>query len=191
MSPRTEEQFEEIRLEKKALIMNAALELFANEGYHTTSISMIAKKAGVSKGLIYNYFESKEALIIEIIEQGFTELMAYFDTNKDGLLGKKELTYFIEKTIDSLKENTEFWRCYFRISLQPDVFGLLKSKIEAILESTMKLFVGYFKSQGVKDPLMEAMLFGALLDGISMDYVFAPEMIPIEKIKKAIIEKYC
>lgn len=191
MSPRTEEQFEEIRQEKKALIMDAALELFANNGYSSTSISMIAKKAGISKGLIYNYFESKETLVIEIIDKGFEEMMDYFDPNKDGVLSRKELSYFIEKSIESLKKNIEFWRFYFRITLQPEVFSLLKGKIEAIMEPTMKLCIDYFKLKGTKDPEMEAMLFGALLDGISMDYVFAPDMIPIDKIKKAIIKKYC
>lgn len=191
MAPRTEKQFEEIRQSKKALIMNAALELFANEGYHATSISKIADKAGISKGLLYNYFESKEALIIQILDQGFVEMFAYFDINKDGVLTKKELAYFIEKSFESLKTNIEFWRFYFRVSLQPEVFPLLKCKSETIIEPMMKLLAKYFQSQGVKEPTMEAMLFGALLDGISMDYVFTPDLIPIDKVKKAIIKKYC
>ena len=61
MSPRTPQQFEEIREEKMTLIMDIALEHFANEGYHTTTINHIARHAGISKGLMYNYFESKEA----------------------------------------------------------------------------------------------------------------------------------
>lgn len=191
MSPRTAEQFNEIRLEKKAIIINSALELFANEGYQSTSISKIAKKAGISKGLIYNYFESKEALIIEILDKGFNELLEYFNPYMEGELGKNELSYFIENTFESLKSNIEFWRFYFRVSLQPEVFPILKSKMEAIFDSTMKLFVNYFKAKGVEDPEMEAMLFGALLDGISMDYVFTPELIPIDKIKTALIKKYC
>ena len=58
--PRTPEQFEKIREEKRNHIMEVALECFANEGYHSTSISKIAKSAGISKGLIYNYFELNE-----------------------------------------------------------------------------------------------------------------------------------
>ena len=63
MSPRTKQQFEDIREEKRSLIMKVALELFAEEGYHNTSISKIASRAGISKGLLYNYFDSKEDLI--------------------------------------------------------------------------------------------------------------------------------
>jgi len=65
--PRTEKQFEEIREFRKAMIMDVALELFANEGYYPTSISKIASKAGISKGLMYNYFKSKEVLITVMI----------------------------------------------------------------------------------------------------------------------------
>ena len=67
MSPRTEHQFEQIREARKHDIMVAALELFAAEGFHTTSISKIAARAGISKGLIYNYYSSKEDLIKSII----------------------------------------------------------------------------------------------------------------------------
>ena len=69
MSPRTPKQFMEIREEKKTLIMDVALEHFANEGYFTTTINHIARHAGISKGLMYNYFESKEELLTEIINR--------------------------------------------------------------------------------------------------------------------------
>jgi AcrR family transcriptional regulator len=49
MSPRTEKQFEIIRDNKKVLIKEVGLELFSKEGFHSTSIRMIAKKAGYRK----------------------------------------------------------------------------------------------------------------------------------------------
>ncbi|MFO8235224.1 MAG: helix-turn-helix domain-containing protein [Bacteroidales bacterium] len=55
MSPRTEEQIRLIREKKKAEIREVALELFAEQGYYGASISKIAKRAAISKGLIYNY----------------------------------------------------------------------------------------------------------------------------------------
>lgn len=189
--PRTEEQFEEIRQEKRQLILDTALELFAENGFHTTSVSQIAKKAGVSKGLLYNYFESKEHLLKEIIDVGFNELFDIFDPNKDGILEIDEMRFYIETTFDLLKKNTEFWRFYFRVSLQADVFPVLRSRLEKMMEPMMKILVDYFSKQGSEEPIIEAMLFGALMDGIAMDYVFAPDMIPIDKIKETIIKKYC
>ena len=50
MSPRTKDQFEEIRNKSRENIEKIALELFAIKGYHATSVSQIAEKAGISKG---------------------------------------------------------------------------------------------------------------------------------------------
>ena len=47
---------------KKYDIVQAAYELFLEHGYDNSSIKMIAERAGVSQGLIYNFFESKELL---------------------------------------------------------------------------------------------------------------------------------
>ena len=74
MSPKSAKQFNDIRTQKKELIMNVALELFAENGFHATSISQIAKKAKISKGLTYNYFESKKEILDEIIKKGFDSL---------------------------------------------------------------------------------------------------------------------
>ena len=79
MSPRSAKQFDDIRKQKSKLIMETALELFAENGFHATSISQIAKKAGISKGLIYNYFESKNDILEEIIEEGFDDVYSNFD----------------------------------------------------------------------------------------------------------------
>ena len=57
-------------------IVNAALELFAENGYDRTPISAIAKRADVAQGLLYRYFSGKEALLREIIQARFSEVLA-------------------------------------------------------------------------------------------------------------------
>ncbi|MFA6412219.1 MAG: TetR/AcrR family transcriptional regulator [Syntrophales bacterium] len=51
---------------KRENILQAALELVAEHGFHGTPMSMIAEKAGVGAGTIYCYFKSKDELIIEV-----------------------------------------------------------------------------------------------------------------------------
>ena len=63
MSPISQTQIEEKRAASIGKIYDASLELFAKQGFQSTSISQIAKKAGISKGLIYNYFDSKVDLL--------------------------------------------------------------------------------------------------------------------------------
>ena len=84
--------------------MDTALEHFANEGYFSTTINHIAKHAGISKGLMYNYFESKEALLKAIIHKSVNEVFNYFDIDRDGYLSEEEFEFFIRKINVMLKE---------------------------------------------------------------------------------------
>ena len=118
--PRTEAQFGEIREQKIGLIMQTALELFANEGYYPTSISKIAQKAGISKGLMYNYFESKEALLEAIIHKSVNEVYKYLDIDRDGYLSEDEFEFFVRKINVLLKEKRYFWRLLMQLLMQND-----------------------------------------------------------------------
>jgi len=190
MSPRTPEQFEEIRETKKALILDTALELFANEGFFKTSISDITKKAGISKGLIYNYFESKEDLIRTIVFNGIDNLLKNFDPNSDSILTKEELQYFIEQNFVILQKNVYFWKLYFGIIVQPQVLKLVEKELMRLFIPLYKMLENYFKSQGKKNPAAEARFFGAMIEGVYMNYVMDPKYFPIEDIKQKIIDLY-
>jgi AcrR family transcriptional regulator len=52
---------------RKSQILNAAAQLFAEQGFHRTTTKDIAQAAGVSEGTLYNYFEDKEALLFGIM----------------------------------------------------------------------------------------------------------------------------
>lgn len=64
----SEEQAEQLRKQRVAQILEAALSVFADKGIQGTKMSMIAKEAGVSHGLMYHYFDSKETLLNESIK---------------------------------------------------------------------------------------------------------------------------
>ena len=121
MSPRTPLQFKEMREEKMALIMDVALEHFADEGYFRTTISHIAKHAEISKGLMYNYFESKEALLKAIIHRSVNEVYKYLDINRDGYLSEEEFEFFMRKIDALLKEKKSFWRLLMQLLMQNNV----------------------------------------------------------------------
>ena len=78
MSPRSKEQIEQIRINSIQNILGAAFKLMAQNGYESTSISQIAKEAGVSKGLAYNYFKSKKDLA-EAVLMNLGDIMAQFE----------------------------------------------------------------------------------------------------------------
>ena len=73
----------------------------------------------------------------------------------------------------------------------PSVFKLIEKRIDELLEPTSKMLIAYFENQKFENPMMETFIFGALIDGISFDYVMKPDIYPIEMIKKEIIRRYC
>ena len=190
MSPRTTKQLKEIRASKKALIMNTALKLFAVEGYYITSISKIASAANISKGLLYNYFKSKEDLLSEIFHLGMDELFKDFDPNQDGILTEEELIFFIDKTFQKLNENKDFWKLYFILIMKPSVFKIYEKRFMELVVPLFQTLENYFSAKGSKSPNAEARLLGAIIDGVGMHYILDPENFPIEIVKQIIIEKH-
>ena len=181
--PRSAHQFKEIREHRKAQIMEAALELFALNGFHSTSIADISKMAGISKGLLYNYFKSKEALIKELIIHGFDELMSVFDPNHDGILTGEEMKYLTIELLEVIKGDIQFWKLYFSILTQPPIYRLVEEWIMIKAEPIFSVISTYFKQEGYENPMVEARLFTAMLDGITMNFVFDPENFPIEQAR--------
>ena len=190
MSPRTPEQFEEIREATIQKIMEVALELFANEGYFQSSISKIAKKAGISKGLMYNYFESKEDLLKAIIFHGIDELLHLIDPNHNGILTKEELIHFIKKSFKTIKDHLVYYRLYFSLLLQAPVMKLFENKLWEMFEPFYKILYGYFEREGYENPQAEVYLFQSMLDGVGMTYVSDPDNYPIDAVEKKIISIY-
>ncbi|MBM7569183.1 TetR/AcrR family transcriptional regulator [Paenibacillus sacheonensis] len=64
-----EEQLQKIYEERKQQITLAAVKIFAQRGLPGTKISMITSKAGVSHGLFYHYFKTKEELFISLVRE--------------------------------------------------------------------------------------------------------------------------
>ena len=60
----------EYKEEAKARILNVATEMFVENGYKNTKMTEIANKLGVSKGALYQYYKSKEELLLEVIKSG-------------------------------------------------------------------------------------------------------------------------
>jgi len=66
--PRVKEQFDAMRSATKEKILAAGLQLFSHKGLAATSIQEIASRAGISVGLMYHYYRSKEELFSELVE---------------------------------------------------------------------------------------------------------------------------
>lgn len=113
--------------------MDVALVQFANEGYFKTTIKHIANHAGISQGLIYNYFESKEELLMAIINRSIEEISQYFDPHQITYFSEKEFEALIRKFFSLLREKISFWSLLSQLLLQKDVRKqFLKSKTSSV-----------------------------------------------------------
>lgn len=190
MSPRTPQQLEEIRKDRKQAIMDTALEVFAEHGYETTSISLLAKRAGVSKGLMYNYFEGKEDLLISIMGEGIDEIFAFIDPNHDGIITREEFEYLIDEIFHLMKVKSNFYKLYFALIMQPAVSKLFIEKVNEVFAPMIKMFVDYYTKKGSDNPLAEAILVGALFDGIGFNYLFNEEHYPLDDVVKLVKKRF-
>jgi AcrR family transcriptional regulator len=90
------------RQARRSDILNAAVHLFSNRGFHATSISDLIEEAGISRGTFYLYFDSKEALfldlmdlfakhimdVVEVVDQKLNKLYGFLREMVEGALTK-------------------------------------------------------------------------------------------------------
>ena len=190
MSPRTSGQWEKIRQGKRQAILDAALKLFANRGYYNTPISLIAREAGISKGLIYNYFDHKESLLYEIISAGMNDLLSDLQYQEEKTVTREELVRYVEVSFKKIKENSRFYRLFFSLILQPQVFAIFQNRFMEQILPWFTLLERYYREKGEKFPLAKARFFGAALDGIGINYIAEPDHFPLEEIKTIFIEMF-
>ena len=189
MSPRTEEQNKEIREQSRQQIVDAAFVLFANEGYSKTSIAAVAKKAEVSKGLIYHYFSSKQ----EILEAIFDQLVSLGDKMtrfpQEFTPGQK-IQQVIEQTFAFFEHQSGIGKLMLSLALQREAFATLKPKLDLIQKEQMILFSAVMEELGFEQPMLQAYELGALMDGILLGRVSLGDHYPLEELKQKILKQY-
>lgn len=92
---------------KEADIIEAAIKVFAEFGYHNSKISKIAELANVATGSVYVYFKNKEDILLKIFEDIwrplYSELVKIY--NNETLTPGEKLDYLIDLVFDSFIEN--------------------------------------------------------------------------------------
>jgi len=124
---------------RKNQILDAAEVVFAKKGFHTTTIRDIAKQAGIADGTIYNYFDSKPALLMGIFERmraaiiqehalptpSELDLRTFVHTLfYHPLMALKENNFALFRiVISEMMANEELRSLYYQQILQPTLIG--------------------------------------------------------------------
>jgi AcrR family transcriptional regulator len=109
--------------ERRVAIQSSALEVFAERGYHTTSIDDIARAAGISKALIYEHFASKQELHADLLEVQASELYRRVATAVEAVeaeSGSARLTAGLAAYLSFVEERRDAWRVLFRETVDPE-----------------------------------------------------------------------
>jgi AcrR family transcriptional regulator len=168
--------------------MDTALELFAEKGFHATPMSQVAKEAGVSKGLAYNYFESKQDILDEIIKTGFDSIYSHFDLNHDSVLTREEFEHFIRNSFKAIGQNRKFWKLYSAIIMQSDITEPMMEKYGNRSQIIMKMLNHFIKNMGSKDPEGDLMVISSLVKGALLVVISAPDFFPVKQLEDKVTE---
>ncbi|MBA3263211.1 MAG: TetR/AcrR family transcriptional regulator [Thermoleophilaceae bacterium] len=113
--------------ERRAAILDSALEVFAERGYHASSIDDIAREGGVSKALIYEHFASKQELYAELLEQHAGELFGALAEaiSEAGTTAAARLATGFDAFYGFVEEHRVAWRMLFREATDPEAMVVL------------------------------------------------------------------
>jgi AcrR family transcriptional regulator len=115
--PRNREQNEQMRSQRTEQILAVSLKLFAKRGLTATKISDIASETGMSQGLIYHYYNSKEEIYTEIIKDAFRRLNEAVTTLKNMPLSPEEkIKKAFEGLLINLEKNEDSARYHYLIA---------------------------------------------------------------------------
>ena len=188
--PRTTEQNEKIRQATSAAIVGSAMTLFAQRGYAHTTTRQIADHAGVSAGLMYHYFDSKESLLqavfencMEILSAAFTE--AYRESEPD-----KRVATLVQTIFSMLGRDRDFWGLFYVLRSQPAIMKVLGESFRLWTARLRDLFINELRVAGRAEPEVDAYMLYSLVEGTIQQYLLDPTTYPLEVVSKRIIKEF-
>lgn len=198
--PRTKKQFEVMQDESRAAIVRAASELFAEQGFAHTAVSAIAKRAGISQGLMYNYFASKDELLVAIFEKGWSDVQDSFLVSARVGAEKPSLFDFIENACLLTLKHQSFWRLVHSLRAQPATLERLGGRVqefERLILSQLEVFCAAsepvlppMSANTQHNPKAEARLLFALIDGVCIHLVQQPGTYPLREVLECLRPQY-
>lgn len=171
---------------KKEIILDTALDLFAEKGYDATPTSLIAREAGVSEGLIFKHYINKENLLEAVVKAGYRRIT---DKSK-GLVSEDDPEKLIMNVLDMpfklVEEEKNFWRMQFRL-VDEEISQRHHARYS---QSVMQTLVGAFKRLGYKEPELETEVLMLIIEGLWRHYLLNEDKEHFGKMINLIKAKY-
>jgi len=187
-------------VDKRRLILDAAVRVFARQGFHTCRVSDIADEAGVAYGLVYHYFDSKDQILDTLfLERWDILLRAIQEVDAEEIPARRKLYAITSFIVDSYRHDPDLMKVIIvEVTRAANTFGRTHLAhireayvgISAIVERAQR--EGVFRSDITPD--FAALAFYGAVEQVLTGWIFA--LLPTgdgeyEQAKTHIVETIC
>ena len=183
MSPRPD-----VSEERKTQILTAATKVFTKHGFSGARMDDIVAESGLSKGAIYWYFDSKDSIIISILDQFFNWETAHLrELLEKEVSAQKKLEIFVETTIKDLEKIKplmpilfDFWSLSVRKKTVNQAIKRYYQNFLDLIEPIIQQGIdqGELRQINVSET---AIALGAIFEGTILLYFYFPDTVDFEK----------
>ena len=112
---------EEKNQQTRRRILESALAEFSEQGYGASSVNIISNGEGLSKGIIYHYFPTKDDLYLACVEECFQMLTGHLQsyTNMEGQTAEERLEQYFRVRLDFFEQNPQYQRIFCDAVIMP------------------------------------------------------------------------
>jgi len=184
--------------EKRRLLLDAAVRVFARKGYHTCRVGDIAEEAGVAHGLLYHYFASKEELLETVFRENWSDLLeAVKAVEESGEPAREQLRQVAAILLRSWRRDPDLVRVLVREVARSPQVQLRVAEIGEAFEALERIVrrgqeAGEFRSD--LDPRLAAVIFYGALEEILTGWVLG--QLPdgddeVARAERTVVELVC
>lgn len=182
-------------MDKRQQTIQAAIELFATQGYEKTSIAQICELAKVSKGLVFHHFKNKDELLKEVfvrMAEIISDVGERVDLSSGGLSAKERLITLLDHIFLSMANPKQklFYLFDYQVKCQPSMRSILKELLDDRYQLMMASFDVILCDIPTAEETVDSHMLIAEIDGIALNYLFSEGDYPLEQIKERFIKKY-
>jgi AcrR family transcriptional regulator len=187
-------------VDKRRVILDAAVRVFARQGFHTCRVSDIADEAGVAYGLVYHYFESKDQILDTLfLERWDVMLAAIAEVDASPRSPREKLGAIAAFIVDSYRHDPELMKVIIvEVTRAANTFGL--THLDKIREAYAKIAAIVSRAQADRvfrdevTPEFAALAFYGSIEQVLTGWIF--DSMPVsdadfERAKVLIVETIC
>jgi AcrR family transcriptional regulator len=186
--------------DKRRVILDAAVRVFARQGFHTCRVADIADEADVAYGLVYHYFSSKEQILDTLfLERWDVMLEAISEADAQQQSPREKLYAIAGFIVDSYRYDPELMKVIIvEVTRAANTFG--RTHLAKIREAYQQItgIVERAQADGVFrqeiEPAFAALAFYGLVEQVLTEWIFDSEPVTepqLERAKTLIVDTIC